>query len=108
VINSYTVNAGCVPQEREESCNVQAKHGGPTSCYGWGPLAREWVPMKKRYGPFIHLQSHCSSPVTWDNAIPKETENLLAHIVTDEAIPETVEMSARRLALSFRLSPKSP
>lgn len=47
VIEGYTVDAGCVPQEREESCNVEAKHGGPTSCYGWDPLAEDTPPGEK-------------------------------------------------------------
>lgn len=35
-----------MPQEREESCNVHAKHGGPTCCYEWDPLAED-LPRRK-------------------------------------------------------------
>ncbi|KAJ5377667.1 uncharacterized protein N7496_005076 [Penicillium cataractarum] len=46
--------------------------------------------------------------MAWGNAITTQTENLLSYIVPDEAIPEMVEMSARGLALPFRLSAKVP
>jgi hypothetical protein len=37
-------------------------------------------------------QGHCFSPMAWEMSL---TENLLLHIVPDEAIPEMEEMSAR-------------
>jgi hypothetical protein len=56
VVDGYTVDAGSVPQEREESCNVQAEHGGPTSCYAVGSTSRRRIPRATKYGPFILLQ----------------------------------------------------